>query len=124
MNVLVTKEGNHMTTSIYRKATHTDQYVHYESYHHLRIKSSIITCFKTRAERVCKGLNITKEKCNVFVANGYPEEMTRKSLNNQKAKAVSQTRKKTKCYPVSTIRSRTERKCGKSFERSEDQDGL
>ena len=45
LDVLVTKEGNHMTTSIYKKATHTDQYVHYESYHRLRIKSRIIMCF-------------------------------------------------------------------------------
>ena len=93
LDVLVTKEGRHMSTSIYRKETHTDQYLHYESYHHPRIKSGIITCLKTRAERVCKGVNVTKEKehlCNVFVANGYPEEMTRKSLNKRKAKEVSQ----------------------------------
>ena len=42
---------------------------------------------------------------NVFVANGYPEEMTRKSLiNNPKVKAVSQTeeegtRTNTLCLP-------------------------
>ena len=41
-----------------------------------------------------KGDNITKEKehlCNVFVANGYPEEMTRRFFNKWKQKAVSQT---------------------------------
>ena len=42
---------------------------------------------------------------NVFVANGYPEELTRKSLiNNPKAKTVSQTeeegaRTNTLCLP-------------------------
>ena len=44
-----------------------------------------MACLKTRAERVCKGANVAREKehlCKVFVANGYPEEMTRKSLNN------------------------------------------
>ena len=30
LDVLITKEGNHTNTSIYRKATHTDQYAHYE----------------------------------------------------------------------------------------------
>ena len=95
LDVLVTKAGNHMTTSIHRKTTHTDQYLHHEFYHHPRIKSGILTCLRTRAERVCKGENVIEEKehlYNVFVANGYSEEMTRKSLiNNPKAKAVSQT---------------------------------
>ena len=31
LDVLVTKEGNRMTTSIYRKPTHTDQYLHYHT---------------------------------------------------------------------------------------------
>ena len=34
LDVLVTKAGIHMTTSIHRITTHTDQYLHYESYHH------------------------------------------------------------------------------------------
>ena len=62
---------------------------------HPRINTEIITCLRTRAERACKGENVIKEKehlYNVFVANGHPEEMTRKSLiNNPKAKEVSQT---------------------------------
>ena len=41
LDVLVMKEGNHMKTSIYRKPTHTDQYLHFELYHHPRIKSVI-----------------------------------------------------------------------------------
>ena len=92
LDVLVMKEGNHMTTSIYRKKAHTDQYLHYESYHHLRIKSGIMSYLRTRAVRLCKGENVTKEKRhlrNMFVANGYPEEMTRKFINKLNAKAVS-----------------------------------
>ena len=92
LDVLVMKEGNHMTTSIYRKKSHTDQYLHYECYHHPRIKSGIMSCLKTIAERVYRGDNITGKKehfCNVFVANGYPEEMTRKFFNKWKAMVVS-----------------------------------
>ena len=57
-----------MNTLIYRKATRTDQYLHYESYHHLRIKSGIIICPRTRVEMVW---NVNKEKehlCKMFVA--------------------------------------------------------
>ena len=96
LDVLVTKEGNHTTTSIYKKKTHTDQYLHYESYHHPRIKSGIMSCLRTRAERLCQEDNVTKEKkhlCNLFVASGYPEEMTRKFFNKSKAKAVSHAEK-------------------------------
>ena len=49
-------------------------------------------CLRTRAERLCKGENVTKEKQhlrNMFVANGYAEEMTRKFFNKSNAKAVS-----------------------------------
>ena len=99
------KEGNHMKTSIYRKPTHTDQYLHFESYHHPRIKSGIMICLRTRAERVCKGANVAEEKehlCKVFIANGYPEEMTRKSLNNHarvKSKEDEDDRTDTLCLP-------------------------
>ena len=92
LDVLVTKEGNHMTTSIYRKKTHTNQYLHYESYHHPRIKSGFMSYLMTRAEKQCKAENVTKEKQhlrNMFVANGYPEEMTRKFFSESNAKAVS-----------------------------------
>ena len=94
LDVLVTKEGSRMTTSIYRKPTHTDQYLHYQSYHHPRIKSGIIKCLKARAEKVCRGSDITREKehlLDVFVSNGYPEEMTRKALVSREQKRGSQT---------------------------------
>ena len=94
LDVLVKKEGNCITTSIHRKKTHTDRYLHYQSYHHPRVKSGIISCLRTRAETVCTGTNATREKehlCDVFVANGYPEEMTRKSLHRHKSRRPTQT---------------------------------
>ena len=94
LDVLVKKEGNCITTSIHRKKTHTDHYLHYQSYHHPRVKSGIISYLWARAETVCTGTNATREKehlCDVFVANGYPEEMTRKSLHRHKSKRPTQT---------------------------------
>ena len=120
LDVLVTKEGNHTTTSIYRKKAHTDQYLHYESYHHPRIKSEIVLCLRTRAERLCQGDNVTKQKqhlSNAFVANGYPEEMTRKFFNKLKANAVSHTEeeeRKNTVYLPYTVHPRAEWECGKS----------
>ena len=49
LNVLVEKKGTLATTSIFRKKTHTDRYMNYDSRHHARIKSSISKCLWTRA---------------------------------------------------------------------------
>ena len=49
---------------------------------------------KARAKKVCRGLGITTEKdhlLDVFVANGYPEEMTGKALVSKKWKRGGQT---------------------------------
>ena len=83
------------STSIYRKQTHTDQYLPYQSYHHPRVKSGIINCLRARAENVCRGSDITREKehlLDVFVANGYPEEITRKALVSKERKKGGQTK--------------------------------
>ena len=49
LDVLVEKKGTLATTSIFRKKTHTDRYMNYDSRHHARIKSSISKCLWTRA---------------------------------------------------------------------------
>ena len=78
-------------------------YLHYQSYHHPRVKSGIISCLWTRAETLCKGSNVTKEKehlHDVFVANGYPEEMVKKSLHKStRPHQMEQDRSDTICLP-------------------------
>ena len=83
LDVLVTRNNNHMTTSIHRKKTHTDRYLHYASYHHPRTKTGTISCLRRRAETLCPEKNIDREKehlHNVFAANGYPERITDRCL--------------------------------------------
>ena len=55
LDVLVRRREQQLETSVYRKATHTDSYIHYVSNHHPATKISIITCLKKRAISVCKG---------------------------------------------------------------------
>ena len=53
----------HLTTSIYRKPTHTDQYLAYDSHHPQSVKRGIIKCLHERAKRlVTKPSVISKEK--------------------------------------------------------------
>ena len=65
-----------LTTSVYRKPTHTDQYLVYDSHHPQSVKRGIVKCLYERAKRlVTKHSVISKEKkhlSSVLVSNGFP----------------------------------------------------
>ena len=65
-----------LTTSVYRKPTHTDQYLAYDSHHPQSVKRGIVKCLYERAKRlVTKPSVISEEKKHlsfVLVSNGYP----------------------------------------------------
>ena len=65
-----------LTTSVYRKPTHTDQYLAYDSHHPQSVKRGIVKCLYERAKRlVAKPSVISEEKKRlsfVLVSNGYP----------------------------------------------------
>ena len=84
LDVMVTKNKQTLTTSVYRKITHTDRYLHYSSHHHPRIKTGIISCLRHRAETICSAQNQHKEfnhLKDVFVSNGYPPRVVHSTLN-------------------------------------------
>ena len=66
----------HLTTSVYRKPTHTDQYFAYDSHHPKLVKRGIVECLYDRAKRlVTKPSVISEEKkrlSSVLVSNGCP----------------------------------------------------
>ena len=53
LDVLVHRDEDTLTTSVYRKKTKTDQYLHFRSYHHPQVKTSVVSCLN-RAERVSR----------------------------------------------------------------------
>ena len=65
-----------LTTSVYRKPTHTDQYLAYDSHHPQSVKRGIVKCLYERAKRlVTKPSVVSVEKKHlpsVLVSNGYP----------------------------------------------------
>ena len=65
-----------LTTRVYRKPTHTDQYLAYDSHHPQSVKRGIVKCLYERAKRlVTKPSVISEEKkhlSSVLVSNGYP----------------------------------------------------
>ena len=86
-----------LTTSAYRKPTHTDQYLTYYSHHLQSEKRGIARCLHERAKHlVTKPSVISEEKkylSSVLVSNGYPSllrKLTRTGKPNNSAKPVSE----------------------------------
>ncbi|XP_067671808.1 uncharacterized protein [Haliotis asinina] len=46
------RENHTLTTSVYRKPTHTDQYIHFSSCHPIQVKSGVITTLTRRAKPI------------------------------------------------------------------------
>jgi len=76
-----------LTTSVYRKPTHTDQYLAYDSHHPQSVKRGIVKCLYDQAKRlVTKSSVITGEKKDmsfVLVSNGYPSSFVQKITKAQ-----------------------------------------
>ncbi|KAK6178378.1 hypothetical protein SNE40_013173 [Patella caerulea] len=53
LDVLVNRNGSTIQTSIYRKPTHTDQYIHYQSNHPIKVKAATISTLAHRAKEIC-----------------------------------------------------------------------
>ena len=83
LDSLVTREPQgELHTSVYRKPTHTDQYLAYDSHHPQSIKRGIVKCSHDRAKRIItKPSGIAQEKKHLFpvhAANGYPSSFLQK----------------------------------------------
>lgn len=85
LDVLVKRQNHRYRTSMYRKATHTNLYTHYTSYHHPSVKTGTIKCLKRRAE-ICDGTERMKELQHlkgVFQANGYPSQVFQRTSSRE-----------------------------------------
>ncbi|XP_067668278.1 uncharacterized protein [Haliotis asinina] len=86
LDVLVTRTtDNTIQTSVYRKPTHTDQYLHFDSNHSLRTKTGIISTLTRRALNLSSvspqpELNHLK---HVFTQlNNYPPQLVNRVINS------------------------------------------
>ena len=95
LDVCVQRRGNTISTSVYRKATHTDRYINFSSHHHPRIKTGVVHCLKQRADKVCDEGTISQERKhlqNTFEANGYPRRLVQQALRKQPRAETEETR--------------------------------
>ena len=86
LDVLVERKGSRLSTGVYRKKTHTDRYINFQSHHHPRVKSGVISCLRNRAMRVCDDEHLKREMIHLkktLRANGYPSSMISRSLHQR-----------------------------------------
>ena len=92
LDVLVKRNENTLTTSEFCKKTHTGRYLHFRSHHHPQIKTSVVSCLKSRAERVCAGDGLEEELnhlSRVFQVNGYPHAVTAGVLSKKRRAPIT-----------------------------------
>ena len=88
LDVLVTRESDHLTFSVYRKPTHTGSYLHFFSYHSDNVKYSVASGLFLRALRICspKYLDGELEEIRSQLSKlGYPMWFLSKALSKAKA---------------------------------------
>ncbi|XP_071941170.1 uncharacterized protein [Antedon mediterranea] len=90
-DMLITLNDNGtVTTSVYRKPTHTDQYLHSNSHHPLEHKLGLINTLVDRAEKVVRDMDLRKvEMDNIKKALHncqYPEWSFQRVMENRKRK--------------------------------------
>ena len=76
MDVLVRREKDgEFTTSVYRKSSHSDRYLHFSSDHPLQQKISGLQSLKYRAFAYCSNAQLLTAELNhlkkTFLMNGY-----------------------------------------------------
>ena len=83
LDVLVTKEGGRLLTSVYRKPIHTERYILYRSHHHLTTTTGVLRCKNDRACNICHPTKMQQRMDHLnqaFQVNGFPENMVKKTL--------------------------------------------
>jgi Reverse transcriptase (RNA-dependent DNA polymerase) len=88
LDVKVTRTGNSLSTSVYRKKTHTDRYLHFQSNHPVKTKIGVVKCLQNRARAICQNAlefnaEITKIE-SAFKLNGYPDRILDRALRQAK----------------------------------------
>ncbi len=75
-NLLQRRDDGSLAVTVYRKPTHTDRYLDFQSHHPSHVKRGLVRCLYDRARSITTGQdNLKKEECHlaeVLKQNGYP----------------------------------------------------
>ncbi|KFD46363.1 hypothetical protein M513_12779 [Trichuris suis] len=75
LDALIIKEGDRLKTTVYRKPTLSDRYLHFSSHHPRSVMRGVISGMVERARAICDEEFLAKELGHIkttFFSNGYP----------------------------------------------------
>jgi len=79
MDVKIIRQGNRLETTVYRKPTHSNRYLHFNSYHYGDTHKGIVKGLAKRARRYCSTPELLLEECrhlrDTLMENNYPKQL-------------------------------------------------
>ena len=116
LDILMYKNRNRLETSVYRKPTHSDRYLHFDSYHADSVKIGLVNTLVDRAFHICDRKyrpaelrHILETLCN----NGYPRTWVTRKISQRLRwlkggclKKVSLENETSICIPYNKILSK------------------
>jgi hypothetical protein len=94
LDVLVIREETTLTTKVYRKLTHTDQYLNFNSNH---VKRGLIQSLHNRASTICQEqqdlFNEISSLRRDLQPNGYPQGFTDSVINSKHSSRLNKEQK-------------------------------
>ena len=89
LDTLVERKGSGMKTSVYRKPTNTDRYIHYSSHHQRRVLRGTLCLMRDRAHYLCQDTAVKDELTHLARVFESPSAFIRRVLNNPQTQRVS-----------------------------------
>ena len=83
LDVFVTKKDDRRLTSVYRKPTHSERYIPFNSHHHRKTITGVLRGTRDHAHCICDPSTKPEELHHlekVFQANGFPPALVTKTL--------------------------------------------
>ena len=97
LDILVTpEEDGSLKTSVFRKATHTDLYLQWDSHHTIPSKNSVAGTLYHRASTVCSTPNCCRKKKNTSSKLSQDANTQHGPLKGQRMKSKNPNRNKTR----------------------------
>ena len=82
----IVNEDGSITVDVYRKKTHTDRYLNFESHHPIQHKAAAVDALCIRAIRIPSTQQRRNKEighiCTALGANGYPEQFIKRRYKN------------------------------------------
>ena len=97
--IITPKADGTLTTGVYRKPTHTDLYLPWDSHHNLTAKYSVINTLSERIKTICSSPQLLKNELQhleeVIILCKYPKWAINKIIHKQEDQKKSNKKKQT-----------------------------